>query len=222
MDAAVPSGQMMRIGWSARVYPETLGCHPAVLVVFRALPLFDPSSAQSGQRVGPRGRFRGRRPLLEETLRYELLEDHARSGPVVFESGQSGEDVVCGDGVGRARHEAAPEGFEHLNDRRIELRLHRVPRGHVRPDHRGNATPRVRVYGSWAMPDPGSITCPICGEGTLVTIDFGEQQPASREVQTFTCGHEVKGARLQTADADRLDVERRASDETAAPTEPEE
>ena len=71
------------------------------------------------------------------------------------------------------------------------------------------------------MSDPGSVTCPICGEGTLVTIDFGEQQPASREVQTFTCGHEVKGARLQTADADRLDVERRASDETAAPTEPE-
>ena len=78
------------------------------------------------------------------------------------------------------------------------------------------------MYGSLAMSDPGSVTCPICGEGTLVTIDFGEQQPASREVQTFTCGHEVKGARLQTADADRLDVERRASDETAAPTEPEE
>ena len=72
------------------------------------------------------------------------------------------------------------------------------------------------------MSDPGSVTCPICGEGTLVTIDFGEQQPASREVQTFTCGHEVESARLQTADAEKLDVERRTSEETAQPTDPEE
>ncbi|TMK34800.1 MAG: hypothetical protein E6G58_10810 [Actinobacteria bacterium] len=72
------------------------------------------------------------------------------------------------------------------------------------------------------MSDPGSTTCPICGEGTLVTIDFGEQQPASREIKTFTCGHEVEGARLQTADAERLDVEQRTSEETAAPTDPEE
>jgi len=72
------------------------------------------------------------------------------------------------------------------------------------------------------MSDPEAITCPICGQGTLVTIDFGEQQPASREVQTFTCGHEVEGARLQSADADRLDVERRTSEETARPNEAEE
>ena len=72
------------------------------------------------------------------------------------------------------------------------------------------------------MADPGSTRCPICGEGTLVTIDFGEQQPASPEIKTFTCGHEVEGARLQTADAERLDVERRTSEETAAPTDPEE
>jgi hypothetical protein len=72
------------------------------------------------------------------------------------------------------------------------------------------------------MSESGSTTCPICGEGTLITIDFGEQQPDSREVQTFTCGHEVEGAKLQTADADRLDVERRTSEETVTPTDAEE
>jgi hypothetical protein len=72
------------------------------------------------------------------------------------------------------------------------------------------------------MDEPESTTCPICGKGTLITIDFGEQQPESRQVQTFTCGHEVEGARLQTADAEKLDVERRTSEETAQPTDPEE
>jgi hypothetical protein len=62
-----------------------------------------------------------------------------------------------------------------------------------------------------------STVCPICGEGTLRTIDFGDQQPASRQVQTFTCGHEVEGDRLKTADADGLDVERRTSEQTVTP-----
>jgi formylmethanofuran dehydrogenase subunit E len=66
---------------------------------------------------------------------------------------------------------------------------------------------------------PDSTICPICGEGTLRTVDFGDQQPESREVQTFTCGHEVKGARLKTADADQLDVERRESEDTVMPVE---
>lgn len=72
------------------------------------------------------------------------------------------------------------------------------------------------------MGEPESTICPICGKGTLITIDFGEQQPESRQVQTFTCGHEVEGARLQTADTEELDVERRTSEETAQPTDPEE
>jgi hypothetical protein len=72
------------------------------------------------------------------------------------------------------------------------------------------------------MDEAGSTTCPVCGEGTLVTIDFGEQQPESRQVQTFTCGHEVEGAQLQTADADQLDVESRTSDETVTPADTEE
>jgi hypothetical protein len=72
------------------------------------------------------------------------------------------------------------------------------------------------------MSESESTTCPICGEGTLITIDFGEQQPDSREVQTFTCGHEVEGAKLHTADADRLNVERRTSEETVTPVDEEE
>jgi hypothetical protein len=72
------------------------------------------------------------------------------------------------------------------------------------------------------MSESESVTCPICGKGTLQTVDFGEQQPESRQVQTFTCGHEVEGARLESADADRLDVERRSSEDTVTPVEGEE
>jgi hypothetical protein len=68
-----------------------------------------------------------------------------------------------------------------------------------------------------------AVRCPICGRGTLRDIDFdgdrGAQQPGSREVKTFTCGHEVTGDRLDTADAERLDVERRSSQDTVVPPE---
>jgi len=65
----------------------------------------------------------------------------------------------------------------------------------------------------------------VCGEGSLQEIAFDEgaprrpleQQADSREVQTFTCGHTVRGPSLAEADADRLDVERRRSDETVDP-----
>jgi hypothetical protein len=69
--------------------------------------------------------------------------------------------------------------------------------------------------------DPTDDVCPICGKGTLRQTDFGDQQADSREMQTFTCGHEVEGARLDTADADRLTVERRTSEETVTPIDPE-
>ena len=85
-----------------------------------------------------------------------------------------------------------------------------------------NRTDRVPRCTVVPMGEPESTTCPMCGEGTLRTIDFGDQQPESRQVETFTCGHEVEGARLQTADADRLDVERRVSDETVTPVDAEE
>jgi hypothetical protein len=67
--------------------------------------------------------------------------------------------------------------------------------------------------------------CPVCGEGTLADIAFDalspterehEQQPESRQVDVYTCGHKVVGAPLAAAD-EQLDVERRSSDETAEP-----
>ncbi len=67
--------------------------------------------------------------------------------------------------------------------------------------------------------------CPICGVGTLADIDFGGdenvQDTESRQVDTYTCGHEVERAPLEVADAERLDVEQRTSGETTSPT-PEE
>lgn len=68
--------------------------------------------------------------------------------------------------------------------------------------------------------------CPICGEGTLSDIDFdGDDQfqdPESRQVDTYTCGHEVPRAPLEVADTNRLDVEQRTSEDVASPTPDEE
>ena len=67
--------------------------------------------------------------------------------------------------------------------------------------------------------------CPVCGKGVLADIAYDaaaraepapEQQPTSRQLDTYTCGHQVPGARLEAAD-DRLDVERRTSEEAAEP-----
>jgi hypothetical protein len=70
------------------------------------------------------------------------------------------------------------------------------------------------------------LICPICGTEGLADIAYDEdpwrrrpfQEPESREVTIYRCGHQVSGPRLETADADRLDVERRTSEETAQPT----
>ena len=68
-------------------------------------------------------------------------------------------------------------------------------------------------------------TCPICGRGTLADIAYDrgntpredlQQQPTSRQLDVYSCGHQVPGAALESAD-DRLDVERRTSDEAAEP-----
>jgi hypothetical protein len=68
--------------------------------------------------------------------------------------------------------------------------------------------------------------CPVCGKGTLADIDFGGedqfQDPESRQVDTYTCGHEVPRAPLEVADTDRLDVEQRTSEEATAPNPIEE
>lgn len=79
---------------------------------------------------------------------------------------------------------------------------------------------------STSPPQDDERRCPVCGQGVVADIDFGGdelfQDPESRQVDVFTCGHEVERAPLEVADVDRLDVEQRTSEETAAPTPDEE
>jgi hypothetical protein len=61
--------------------------------------------------------------------------------------------------------------------------------------------------------------CPVCGKGELVDFAFdgtateSQQTADSLEVDMYSCGHEVPGPSLATADGDLLEVERRTSDE---------
>jgi len=78
-----------------------------------------------------------------------------------------------------------------------------------------------------------SKRCPECGQGTLLDITFREgraaggdeveedlQSPETRQVETYSCGHEVVGPRLDvTATDPRLEVERRTAEETLDPNE---
>jgi hypothetical protein len=72
-------------------------------------------------------------------------------------------------------------------------------------------------------PAPDDLRCPICGVGRLRDLTYDEgaerQEADSRQLQQFTCGHEVTGARLSTADTTSLDVEQRQSEETVNPPE---
>jgi hypothetical protein len=67
--------------------------------------------------------------------------------------------------------------------------------------------------------------CPVCGEGVLQHLGSEDaerlQRPESPIIETYTCGHEVTTPPLATADADRLDVERRTSEDTVEPLEDE-
>jgi hypothetical protein len=66
--------------------------------------------------------------------------------------------------------------------------------------------------------------CPVCGRGVIADISFDQgtsdehgapmQQPESRQLTSYSCGHSATGPRLETADADALDVERRSSPDT--------
>ena len=75
------------------------------------------------------------------------------------------------------------------------------------------------------------LKCPTCGRGDLVDINYNEpsdsgapadgpmQQADSRQVATYSCGHEVTGPRIDRAEQARpaIDIERRTSDETVPP-----
>jgi len=63
--------------------------------------------------------------------------------------------------------------------------------------------------------------CPLCGKGVFVDVVYEDPEPDetkpkltgdSYEVLLFSCGHEVRGTSLATADAERLTVEARDSE----------
>jgi hypothetical protein len=61
--------------------------------------------------------------------------------------------------------------------------------------------------------------CPICGVGILQHLgseaEDEMQQADSSILETYSCGHTVTEGPLSSADAERLEVERRTSEETA-------
>jgi uncharacterized Zn finger protein (UPF0148 family) len=79
----------------------------------------------------------------------------------------------------------------------------------------------------------GRTVCPICGRGRLVDVAFDagagdhgpDEEPKqlsdSSEVDVYSCGHEVRGARLDRADRS-LGVETRTSDEPVGDPDVEE
>lgn len=71
--------------------------------------------------------------------------------------------------------------------------------------------------------------CPICGRGDLADVSFdvdtndasadGSQDAESRQLETYSCGHEVIGPRLSSADQEAMTVERRTSEDSTRPVE---
>jgi hypothetical protein len=70
--------------------------------------------------------------------------------------------------------------------------------------------------------------CPVCSKGVFTDVLYEDREPDgtklrqagdSYEVLLFSCGHEVRGTPLATADAGRLTVETRDSEEATEPVE---
>jgi hypothetical protein len=99
---------------------------------------------------------------------------------------------------------------------------------------------RIRLTGSLLSPhtkeypvtaEAGAKKCPVCGQGDLVDITYRDdaevtaetdepiQTAETRQVETYSCGHEVTGPRLDetAAGTDALDAEQRESEETTEP-----
>jgi hypothetical protein len=89
------------------------------------------------------------------------------------------------------------------------------------------STPPSRAEAGDRLP----LRCPTCGRGDLVDINYNQpsdvsspsEEPIpeadSRQVATYSCGHEVAGPRIDRAEqaGPALDIERRTSDETVPP-----
>jgi hypothetical protein len=77
------------------------------------------------------------------------------------------------------------------------------------------------------------LRCPICGQGELVDINYNQptadgpppdepmQEADSRQVATYSCGHEVLGPRIDRAAqaGPAIEIERRTSEDTVPPPE---
>jgi hypothetical protein len=85
--------------------------------------------------------------------------------------------------------------------------------------------------------DPLPLRCPLCGQGELVDINYNQppageppppdgpmQEADSRQVATYSCGHEVLGPRIDRAAqaGPAIEIERRTSEDTVPPPETEE
>lgn len=78
------------------------------------------------------------------------------------------------------------------------------------------------------MSEKQNLRCPVCGAGVVADIAFDRdpsssgdvprQSADSTELTTYSCGHQVLGRSLASADAEVLDVERRDSPDTVTPT----
>jgi hypothetical protein len=73
--------------------------------------------------------------------------------------------------------------------------------------------------------------CPVCGRGELIDVTYREgatgaedepiQTADTRQVESYSCGHEVSGPKLDAtaSGSEDLEAERRASEETVEPPE---
>jgi len=63
--------------------------------------------------------------------------------------------------------------------------------------------------------------CPICGKGVLKHLgsemSSEMQRPEAPILETYTCGHTVTEGALASADAERLEVERRTGEDVVDP-----
>jgi hypothetical protein len=127
------------------------------------------------------------------------------------------------------RGDAVPRGMVASRRHRFD----RIAGNRIRLTGRLLQHPQAPRQGGWRVPEPSNSEpkkCPVCGRGDLVTVTFREGGPDvadepiqtadARQVESFSCGHEVKGPALDrtAAGSKELVVERRTSEETTEPT----
>ena len=117
-------------------------------------------------------------------------------------------------------------------DRDRGRRRHRAGPPLFTASGRSRSASRRSPAGAAALLVSEETRCPVCGLGTVRDIAYDEapvgnaeppaQDADSRQVVTYTCGHQVVGPRLSVADPEVLDVEQRTAEETVEPVRKEE